>query len=41
MEEGEALTYANYFKSQGQMTEFLSKLLSGEIKRCARAVLKS
>lgn len=39
--EGEVLTYANYFKNQGQMTQLLNKPLSGDIKRSARAVLKS
>ncbi len=38
--EGEALTYANYFKSQGQMTQLLNKPLSSDIKRCAKAILE-
>jgi AIPR protein len=37
----EELTYANYFKNQGYISQFLKAPLSGEIKRCARAVLKS
>jgi hypothetical protein len=38
--EGEALTYANYFKAQGYMARMLNSGLPGEIKRCARAALK-
>jgi hypothetical protein len=34
------LTYANYFKNQGYISQFLKAPLSREIKRCARAVLK-
>jgi hypothetical protein len=39
--EGEELTYANYFKSQSYMSGLLGAPLGGEIKRCARAVLKA
>lgn len=38
--EGEELTYANYFKNQGYVSRALKSKLSGEMKRCARVVLK-
>jgi hypothetical protein len=38
--EREDLSYDNYFKNQGYMTRLLEAPLGGEIKRCARAVLK-
>jgi hypothetical protein len=40
-QQGEELTYANYFKSQGQMASLLNKPLSAETKRSARSVLKA
>lgn len=40
-EFGDELTYANYFKSQGYLTRLVEASLGGEIKRCARAVLKA
>ena len=39
--EGEELTYANYFKNQGYMARLLKAPMSGDMKRCARAVLKA
>lgn len=38
--EGQELSYANYFKTQGYIAKMLKAGLSGEIKRSARAVLK-
>ena len=38
---GEELTYANYFKNQSYVARILKAGLTGEIKRCARAALKS
>ncbi len=38
--EGQALSFANYFKSQSSVARMLKKPLPGEIKRCARVVLK-
>jgi hypothetical protein len=39
--EGEELTYANYFKNQSYVARMLKARLTGDIKRCARVVLKS
>ena len=39
--EGQELTYANYFKSQSSVARMLKAGLPGEIKRSARAALKS
>ncbi len=35
------LTYANYFRAQSNVSRMLKRGLPGEIKRCARAALKS
>jgi hypothetical protein len=39
--EGQELTYANYFKSQSSVARMLKTGLPGEIKRYARAALKT
>jgi hypothetical protein len=39
--EGEELTYANYFKSQGALARMLSAPLGADIKRLARVALNS
>jgi hypothetical protein len=39
--EGQELTYANYFKSQSSVARMLKTGLPGELKRCARAALKT
>jgi hypothetical protein len=39
--EGEELTYTNYFKNQGYISRILKLHLTGDIKRCARAILRS
>ena len=39
--DGQELTYANYFKSQSSVARMLKAGLPREIKRCARAALKS
>ena len=39
-QEGEDLTYANYFKNQGYMGRMLKMKLTGETKRRARLALK-
>jgi hypothetical protein len=39
--EGGELTYANYFRAQSYVSRMLKRGLPGEIKRCARAALKS
>jgi len=40
-QEGEELTYANYFKNQGYVSRMLKVGLPGEVKRCARVALES
>ena len=39
--EGQSLTYANYFKNQSSVARMLKVALPSEIKKCARAVLKT
>lgn len=40
-QEGEKLTYANYFKNQSYIVRMLKSPLSGDLKRYTRAVLKA
>jgi hypothetical protein len=39
--EGEELTYANYFKSQGALARMLNAPLGAVVKRAARVALNS